>query len=41
MLQRKAELLRTQKRGLMQKLLTGQLRVNAAADDPSQGDKTC
>jgi type I restriction enzyme S subunit len=30
--QRKAELLRTQKRGLMQKLLTGQMRVNVAAD---------
>lgn len=35
LLQRKAELLRTQKRGLMQKLLTGQVRVSVAADvDP-------
>ncbi len=32
LLQRKAELLRTQKRGLMQKLLTGQVRVNVAAE---------
>jgi hypothetical protein len=32
LLQHKAELLRTQKRGLMQKLLTGRLRVNAAAE---------
>ncbi|MCP9002079.1 restriction endonuclease subunit S [Pseudarthrobacter sp. RMG13] len=32
LLQHKAELLRTQKRGLMQKLLTGQLRVNVAAE---------
>jgi type I restriction enzyme S subunit len=32
LLQHKAELLRTQKRGLMQKLLTGQLRVNAAVE---------
>lgn len=31
LLQLKAELLRTQKRGLMQKLLTGQLRVDVAA----------
>lgn len=35
LLQRKAERLRTQKRGLMQKLLTGQVRVDVAADiDP-------
>lgn len=32
LLQRKADLLRTQKRGLMQKLLAGKVRVNAAAD---------
>lgn len=32
LLQRKAELLRTQKRGLMQKLLTGQVRVDVAAE---------
>lgn len=32
LLQRKAKLLRTQKRGLMQKLLTGQVRVNVAAE---------
>ncbi|MFJ6280799.1 restriction endonuclease subunit S [Arthrobacter subterraneus] len=31
-LQRKADLLRTQKRGLMQKLLTGQVRVDVAAE---------
>lgn len=34
---RKVELLRTQKRGLMQKLLTGQVRVNVAAEnDPGE-----
>ncbi|WP_081746790.1 restriction endonuclease subunit S [Arthrobacter sp. H5] len=32
LVKRKAELLRTQKQGLMQKLLTGQVRVNVAAD---------
>ncbi|MGY4543639.1 type I restriction enzyme S subunit [Arthrobacter sp. UYNi723] len=39
LLQRKAELLRTQKRGLMQKLLTGQLRVNVAVEiEPGRPD---
>ena len=39
LLQCKAELLRTQKRGLMQKLLSGQVRVNVAADiDPGGQD---
>lgn len=39
LLQHKAELLRTQKRGLMQKLLTGQLRVNVAAEiEPGRPD---
>jgi type I restriction enzyme S subunit len=37
LLQHKAELLRTQRRGLMQKLLTGQLRVNAAAAGSEPG----
>ena len=37
LLQRKAEILRTQKRGLMQKLLTGQLRVDVAADIEPRG----
>ena len=32
LLQRKSELLSTQKRGLMQKLLTGRMRVNVAAE---------
>lgn len=35
---RKAELLRTQKRGLMQKLLTGQVRVNVAAEIEPGGE---
>lgn len=35
--QRKAELLRTQKRGLMQKLLTGQVRVNLNAETNPRG----
>jgi type I restriction enzyme S subunit len=39
LLRRKAELLRTQKRGLMQKLLTGQVCVNVAADiEPGRQD---
>lgn len=39
LLQRQAELLRTQKHGLMQKLLTGQVRVNVAAEiDPERPD---
>lgn len=37
LLQRKAELLRTQKRGLIQKLLTGQVRVNAVVEDEPGG----
>ncbi|WP_326968289.1 restriction endonuclease subunit S [Arthrobacter sp. CG_A4] len=39
LLQRKAELLRTQKRGLMQKLLTGQVRVNVAAETVARGTR--
>jgi type I restriction enzyme S subunit len=35
--QRKAELLRIQKRGLMQKLLTGQVRVNVASETERTG----
>lgn len=37
LLQRKVKLLRIQKRGLMQKLLTGQLRVNVAAEIDPRG----
>lgn len=38
LLQRKGELLRSQKRGLMQKLLTGQLRVNVTEIEPGRPD---
>jgi type I restriction enzyme, S subunit len=37
LLKRKAELLRIQKRGLMQKLLTGQVRLNMAAETEPRG----
>jgi type I restriction enzyme S subunit len=38
LLQRKVELLRAQKRGLMKKVLTGQVRVTAAAEtEPGDG----